>query len=169
MNKRIRQYIGLISAIFVYYVIHEGAHLLYALSIGVFKQIHFMGLGVQIDVFADKMTSYQMAMFCLVGILATLVVSYLLVIFSNKVKLVSSQIIKACLYYITIALLFVDPIYLSLICDFVGGGDMNGISLLFPEILVKVLCGIIFILNIFVFKNIVLQRYKVAFENGVSA
>ena len=50
MSKRTRQYIGLISAIIAYYVIHEGAHLVYALCTGVFKQIKFMGLGIQIDV-----------------------------------------------------------------------------------------------------------------------
>lgn len=31
MNKSMRQYIGLFSAIIAYYVIHEGAHLVYAL------------------------------------------------------------------------------------------------------------------------------------------
>ena len=166
MNKRIRQYIGLISAIIVYYVIHEGAHLLYALSIHTFKQINFIGLGVQIDVFADKMTSYQIAIFCLLGTIATIIISYILVVFSNKVKLISSQIIKASLYYITIALLFVDPLYLSVFCDLVGGGDMNGISLLFPEICVRLVCAIILIINIFLFRNIVLRRYNEVFENG---
>ena len=33
MNKRIRQYIGLLSAVLMYYIIHEGAHLIYALSV----------------------------------------------------------------------------------------------------------------------------------------
>ena len=39
MDKRTRQYIGLFSAIIAYYVIHEGAHLVYALCIGVFKPV----------------------------------------------------------------------------------------------------------------------------------
>lgn len=164
MDKRIRQYIGLASAIIVYYVIHEGAHLLYALSIDVFKQINFIGLGVQIDVYADRMTSLQMAIFCLLGSIATLAVSYVLVLFSNKVKDISSKVINACLYYITIALLFLDPLYLSVICGFVGGGDMNGISMLFPEIIVRIVFGSIFIANVFIFKNIVLPRYKEAFD-----
>ena len=56
MNKRTRQYIGLLCAILAYYVIHEGAHLVYALGIGVFKQINFIGLGMQVDVYADRMT-----------------------------------------------------------------------------------------------------------------
>ena len=164
MNKRIRQYVGLVSAIITYYVIHEGAHLLFALSIGVFKQINFIGLGIQIDVFADNMTSFQMGMFCLLGSIASLTVGYMLVVFSNNVKMISSKVIKACLYYITIALLFIDPLYLSVICGFVGGGDMNGISLLLPELFVRMVYSIIFIVNVFLFKNIVLLRYKEAFK-----
>lgn len=48
MSKRARQYIGILAAVAAYYFIHEGAHFLYALFTGVFKQINFMGLGVQI-------------------------------------------------------------------------------------------------------------------------
>ena len=50
MSKRTRQYIGILAALAAYYLVHEGAHLLYALLTGVFRQINFMGLGVQIDV-----------------------------------------------------------------------------------------------------------------------
>ena len=56
MSKRARQYIGLCLAILSYYIIHEGAHLMYALKLDVFKKVNFIGLGVQIDVFAEKMT-----------------------------------------------------------------------------------------------------------------
>lgn len=45
--KRTRQYISILAALAAYYLVHEGAHLLYALLTGVFKQINFMGLGVQ--------------------------------------------------------------------------------------------------------------------------
>ena len=37
MNKSVRQYVGLLSALLCYYVIHEGAHLIYALSTGAFR------------------------------------------------------------------------------------------------------------------------------------
>lgn len=57
MNRRIRQYFGLMTGIISYYLIHEGMHLLYALSIGKFKQINFMGLGIQVDIFAEQMTN----------------------------------------------------------------------------------------------------------------
>lgn len=67
MSKRTRQYIGILAALAAYYLVHEGAHLLYALPTGVFKQIGLMGLGVQIDVYAEHMTNMQLGIFCLVG------------------------------------------------------------------------------------------------------
>ena len=56
MSKRARQYIWILAAVVVYYLVHEGAHLLHALFAGVFKQINFMGIGVQIDVYAESMS-----------------------------------------------------------------------------------------------------------------
>ena len=47
MNKRLRQYAGLLAAIAAYYLIHEGAHLVYALLIGLFKQVNIAALGVK--------------------------------------------------------------------------------------------------------------------------
>lgn len=60
MSRSVRQYIGILSAIVIYYSIHEGAHLLAALYYGVFKQINFMGLGIQVDVYHTQMTDFQM-------------------------------------------------------------------------------------------------------------
>ena len=165
MNKRIRQYLGLLSAILAYYIIHEGAHLLYALYIGVFKHIHFIGLGIQIDVYAEKMTSTQMGIFCILGSVATSLMSYVLVAFTDKIGQNPSKVFKACMYYITLALLFIDPLYLSILCGLFGGGDMNGISLLIPEISARITYGIILLLNTIVFFKIVLPKYNSAFDN----
>jgi hypothetical protein len=64
----------------------------------------------------------------------------------------------------TIALLFLDPLYLSLICGFVGGGDMNGIKLICPETIVRVIFGIVFVVNGLVFWKKVLPNYKMSFN-----
>ena len=56
MSKRIRQYIGIFAAVIAYYIVHEGAHLVAALYYGVFKGINFMGLGMQIDAYTERMT-----------------------------------------------------------------------------------------------------------------
>ena len=164
MSKRTRQYIGLLSAVLAYYIIHEGAHLIYALITGAFKQINVMGMGVQIDIYAERITDIQLGIFCLVGSVATFVTAYTLVLFTNKIGKNSSKIFKACMYYITIAMLLIDPVYLSVLCGFFGGGDMNGISLLFPEIAVRIVYGIILAINIAVFVKIVLPKYQLAFS-----
>ena len=165
MNKRIRQYIGLIVAIICYYLVHEGAHFIYAISIKKFKQINFMGLGVQIDIFADQMTNIQIGIFCLVGSIATLITAYVLIVLIKAIKETHSSIFKTCAYYITIAMLFIDPLYLSLLCHLFGGGDMNGISLLLPEIVARLIYVIIFVVNIIIFMKTVLPQYRHMFSD----
>lgn len=66
-STRIRQDIGIFAAVAAYYMIHEGAHLFTALYYGVFRGINFMGLGMQIDVYAEPMTQTQLGIFCLAG------------------------------------------------------------------------------------------------------
>ena len=165
MNKRVRQYVGLLSAVIAYYLLHEGAHLLYALSIGAFKQINLMGLGMQIDIYAEKMTQTQLGVFCLLGSVTTLLTAYILTALIDKIKNISSKAVKACLYYITIAMLLIDPLYLSVLCGFFGGGDMNGIKLLLPEVAARILYGLVLIVNVLVFVKIVLPKYKLAFAD----
>lgn len=167
MNKRVRQYVGLLSAVIAYYLLHEGAHLLYSLSIGAFKQINLMGLGMQIDIYAEKITQTQLGVFCLLGSITTLLAAYILIALIDKIRGISSKSIKACLYYITIAMLLIDPLYLSVLCGFFGGGDMNGIKLLVPEVAARILYGAVLIVNVLVFVKIVLPKYKLAFADKV--
>ena len=164
MNKRYRQYAGLLSAVLAYYLIHEGAHLVSALCMGVFRGIRFMGLGVQIDVHAGRMTDVQMGIFCLVGAVAALAAGYLLTCLADKIGKSRSKVFKACMYYSTLALLAIDPVYLSVLCGFFGGGDMNGISLLIPELIARLIFGALLVINVIVFIKIVLPRYKEAFK-----
>lgn len=165
MNKRTRQYIGLFSAIIVYYIIHEGAHLLYALSIGAFKEINFMGLGVQIDVYIDRMTDSQLGIFCILGSIATSITAYLLIALISKIGTSKSEVFKACMYYITIALLVLDPIYLSVLCGFFGGGDMNGIALIVPEVVARIVYGVLLVVHGLLIFKVVIPGYKKAFES----
>ena len=136
---------------------------MYALKLDVFKKVNFIGMGVQVDVFAEKMTENQLGIFCVVGSIATMVMAYVLVAFADKIGKVSSKVFKASMYYITIAMLLIDPLYLSILCGFFGGGDMNGISLILPEVGARILYGIILLVNMAVFVKIVLPKYKRAF------
>ena len=163
MTKRARQYIGLITAIIAYYVIHEGAHLIYALLSGTFKQINFMGLGMQIDIYSERMSETELGVFCILGSAATLITAYVLILLAERIGKSKSKVLKACCYYVTIAMLLLDPIYLSVLCGFFGGGDMNGISFLMPEIFARILYGVILAVNGLIFWKIVLPKYNKAF------
>ena len=166
MSKRTRQYIALLCALAAYYLIHEGSHLLYALCIGTFRQINIMGLGVQIDVYADRITNTQMGGFCLIGSLAALTAGYGLTAASGWITRRRSAVFKACMYYTTLALLLVDPLYLSVLCGFFGGGDMNGISLLAPETAARIGYGVLLAANGLLFAKVVYPRYKQTFAGN---
>ena len=84
MQKKVRQYIALLFAVAAYYVLHEGAHLLCAVRMGVFEQLRFMGLGVQVQIAAQQLTQLQLGVFCLVGPLAALLGAWLLAAFANR-------------------------------------------------------------------------------------
>jgi len=157
---------GILAAVIAYYLVHEGAHLLYALFTGVFRQVKLMGLGVQVDVFRERMTDAQLGVFCLVGALATFFMAYLLTALAKKIGHAESKLLRAVLYYITIALLLIDPLYLSILCGLFGGGDMNGIALLVPEWAARSGFGALLIANGLVFWKRVLPVYSKSFSKA---
>ncbi len=120
---------------------------------------------MQIDIYAEQMTQTQVGIFCILGAVATTVAAYLLIALIGTITKASSKVFKACAYYVTIAMLLIDPLYLSLLCGFFGGGDMNGIALLMPEIVVRIVCAILLIVNVMLFVKIVLPKYRAAFQN----
>ena len=164
MNKRIRQYIALLAALIVYYIVHEGAHLIAALSMGVFKTINFMGLGIQVDVYNTQMTDLQMGIFCLAGAISTLIIGYAMAFASPVICKSNSKISRAIMYYVTITLLLLDPVYLSVLCGFFGGGDMNGIALLLPEWVARGFFGFLVIANGLLFWKVILPQYTRSFK-----
>lgn len=165
MSKRARQYIGILAAVIAYYLVHEGAHLLYAVFTGVFRQIRFMGLGVQVDVFRERMTDAQLGIFCLAGAAATFCTAYLLTALAKKICKAGSKLYRAVMYYVTIAFLLPDPLYLSILCGLFGGGDMNGIALLIPEWAARVEFGVLLIVNGLVFWKRILPIYSRSFSD----
>lgn len=110
------------------------------------------------------MTNMQLGIFCLVGALATFSVGYLLAALARSICHAKSKLLRAALYYITIAFLLLDPLYLSILCGFFGGGDMNGIALLCPEWAARSLFGVLLFVNGLVFWKRVLPVYRQSFS-----
>ena len=90
-----------------------------------------------------------------IGILAAL---------AKNICRAQSKLLRAMLYYITIAFLLLDPLYLSILCGFFGGGDMNGIALLCPEWAARVIFGVLLLVNGLVFWKRVLPVYQQSFS-----
>lgn len=166
MSKHIRQYIGILAAVAAYYIVHEGAHLIAALYYGVFKQINAMGLGIQIDVYAERLTDARLGIFCLSGATATFLFGWLLITLAKKICKVKSKVFKSVMWYVSLAILLIDPVYLSILCGFFGGGDMNGIKLLLPEIAVRIGSAIIGIIHGTVVWKYLLPAYTKSFQEG---
>ena len=164
MEKNIRQIVGLVCGIITYYIIHEGAHFFVASCLGVFKEIKLLGLGVQVDVFAENMSNNQMGIFCLAGAIATLIAAIILIVFTNKICNMKSKMVKAYFYYTTMIMMFLDPIYLSVLYRFFGGGDMNGIKLLLPEIYASLIFVALLIAAIYIYITYILPKYKKSFN-----
>ena len=158
-----RQYLGILAALVSYYAVHEGAHLAYACAIGVFEKIRFLGLGIQIVTDTQCMTNTQLGIFCALGAIATLIAAYGLTLATPAICKVESKVFKACMYYITMAMLLLDPLYLSVLCGLFGGGDMNGIALLVPEWAARAFFGALLAINGILFWKVVLPKYRSAF------
>lgn len=164
--QNIRKWFALILAILLYYLIHEGSHVLVALLYGVFEQVRILGLGVQVVAKVELLTDLQTAIFCIVGSIATLLAAYLLLLLMPEITAHKSKVLRAIGYYTTLAFLLLDPIYLSVLYRFVGGGDMNGILLLgIPEVIVQLIYGAIALMNLFVIIRKVYPAYKESFGN----
>ncbi len=171
MKERIttnsRKWLSVLAAVLLYYIVHEGAHLIVALCYGVFDRVNFMGIGVQIATYSERMSDMQTAVFCAVGSIASLIAAYVLVWAAKFINKSGSKILKAMGYYTTIALLVLDPLYLTVLYRFVGGGDMNGIVLFgVPEVAVEVIFGVICVLNIFIIIKYIYPVYKKAFSGS---
>lgn len=158
--------LGLLAGILIYYFVHEGAHLILALIFGVFKEVRFLNLGVQIVITnRQALSDIQFAIFNAAGAAASLAAAYVLVIFAKRINRLSGKVIKAVGYYTTILLLLNDPFYLSVLCGFVGGGDMNGIVMFgIPEFAARVSFGLLGVVNLGIVWKYVLPVYRKGFN-----
>ncbi len=164
VSTNLRKWISLILAVLIYYVIHEGSHVLAALSCGVFEAVKFLGAGVQVVINDTLLSHLQLAVFCVVGSIASLAAGYILTALTGRIVRVGSKYFKAVGFYTTLVMLLLDPLYLSVLYRFFGGGDMNGIVLFgLPEVLIQAIYGAVGVLNLFLFIKVVLPKYKAAF------
>ena len=68
MTAAVRKTFGLLAGILIYYLVHEGAHLVLAMAFGVFQEVRFLELGVQIAITSrEALSDLQFAAFNAAG------------------------------------------------------------------------------------------------------
>ncbi len=161
MKSNLRKWMGVLTAIISYYLVHEGAHLIIALVLGIFQGIRFIGIiGMQILI-DSSIPDFHIAVFSSAGAVSAIFTGYLLVLLRRFILHYKSKPLKAAAYYTTLGLLLIDPLYLSILYSFFGGGDMNGIILFgIPEAFVRLLFLAIGILNLILIAKVVYPSYK---------
>ena len=155
--KNSRKWFALICAILLYYIIHEGGHVIVALCYGTFEKVKILGLGVQVVANIELLTDYQKAIFCISGSITTLIIAYCLVMFVNKIVVCKSKFLRAISYYTTLAFLLLDPLYLTIIYKFVL---LIGI----PEVVIQLIFAIITMINILLIIKKIYPAYKKSFS-----
>lgn len=167
MTRNIRKIASLLVAVVVYYVIHEGGHLVVALVLGTFERVKlfFGGLGVQIVANTAAMSNIQLFVFGIAGVVCSMLAGYILVACRKKILRAQSKYLRAIAYYSTMILLLLDPVYLSILYRWVGGGDMNSILIMgIPEIAACIFFLVLLAVNLVVFIKAVLPAYRKRFQ-----
>lgn len=168
MNATLRRCFGLLAAILLYYLVHEGAHAAVAHFFGVLQSVRPLGLGMQV-VLTDPaaLTPFQFALFNAAGAFCTLLTAYIMVFFAKRLAALSHKAIRAACYYITLLFLLNDPIYLSVLCGFFGGGDMNGIVQFGVSAwAARLFFGLTALVNLALFMRIVYPAYRAGCAAG---
>ncbi len=168
MRRNIKLWIGIIIAIIIYYVVHEGTHLIQAVLTDNFDSIRLVGFaGIEIMI-KEVPTGLLLSLFSGLSNAITVFCGYILVIMIPKILVLSNKMMKVALYYITIILLVLDPVYMSILHQYVGGGDMNGVTkgLGISSLPISIVFGIVAALNIYIIIKKVHPTYKKNFTNN---
>lgn len=146
-----RKYLYFVLAGITYLAVHEGIHIVQALIYGIYKGINMLPLGVEVEVIQPlTISGPKLAAFSGLSSISTLLMGYVLFLLSPVVLKSKKQHLKNYIYYVTFIFLLLDPIYISILSYFVGGGDINGIALglHIPYMLVRSIYLIVAIINV---------------------
>lgn len=167
-HSNLKKWTAIFITIIVYYVIHEGAHLILALCYDVFERIRIVGLwGVQIVTTDGELLGYRLAVFSGISSIVTIAIGYLLYVLTPQILKLRTKSFIILMYYITACFLLLDPIYISILSSFIGGGgDINGIltGLGIPEVPIRIVFGCIALLNVFLFTRKISPQYTKLFR-----
>ena len=151
MKRVLRRYLYFILAGIKYLIIHEGGHIIQAKILGIYKGIRLLPLGIEVLIIQPPtIEGFTLAAFSGLSSVVTVVIGYILFIFSPRILKLKKQPVKNYLYYVTFIFLLLDPLYISLLSFYVGG-DINGIAvgLNLPYFAIRSIYFVILVFNVY--------------------
>ncbi|MCM1311862.1 MAG: hypothetical protein NC206_00780 [Bacteroides sp.] len=165
-QQNLGKWAALIWALLLYFIMHEGIKMLYALCAGASVQVSFVSLKYEAAVDVFSMTHSQQCVFWLIGSVFTTVSGYIMLLFTDRILHYRKHWIHAFDYYLTIVLLVLDPVYLGIASLMMEGGDMSGIKTVMNEQVVRLMAELVAIANVFVIVKYFLPKHRNAWNTG---
>lgn len=163
-QQNLGKWAALIWALLLYFIIHEGIKMLYALCVGASVHVSFVSLQYEAMVDITTMTTFQQCVFWLIGSVCTTVAGYIMFFLTDKILQLHKQWTHVFDYYLTIVLLVVDPVYLGIVSLMMEGGDMDGIRTVMNEQVVRLVAELVSIANVFIIIKYFLPKHRVAWK-----
>jgi len=124
-----KKILSFLLAVLIFFTIHEGLHALTAAAFGELNAFHIRLLGFEVT-FNTPVAQRQGTHWALISgasNLATILIGYLLLVFTPHLSQLKNALLKITAYYLAFLGLLWDPLNLS-VGPFLYGGDANGIA-----------------------------------------
>ena len=127
--KSMRALVGLLLALAVLAVIHEGIHALIAMAYGEYGSLHVhpFGLEVEYNTAVAERLGFKWALISGASNLSTCSLAYLLLLHAPRLSRIHSAISRSLVYWLSLLGLLLDPLNLS-IGPSIYGGDGIGVA-----------------------------------------
>lgn len=124
-----KRWLSLLTALVLFFIVHEGSHAVIALLFGEFDAFHIRTFGMEVtfNTPVTERSGFHWAIISGTGNLVTLLIGYSLFVYRGHFAQWKNWFWKASIYYATLLFLVLDAFNLS-IGPFIYGGDANGIA-----------------------------------------
>jgi hypothetical protein len=145
-----KKWIAFVTAVLLFFTLHEGLHALTALPFGEYQSFHIRPLGFEV-VFNTPVAERSGSHWALISgasNLATIGMGLILLALTPRFARMNSSFLKVTLFYLAFMGLLLDPLNLS-VGPLLYGGDANGIAfgLGIPRWTIQIVFALVFLFN----------------------
>ncbi len=156
--RMLKKYLGLFLTLALYTVVHEGVRYCQASYLGAFHKLEFYHKSISVTAYPELMTDTQRAVFCLISPVSTLLVSYILMLLTDKIYSCKNDIFRNTMFYCNFLFLIMAP-FVCLASGTIANADLSYALPAFLSINAKIVSGILLALNGFLLFKAVYKKF----------